>query len=148
MGPNMPGGWGPGGVHLQHAAGEVDSGEGLYLMPPPTSAATGPSHWQKILRCLQSVPGQTNHTVLTTVHPTCRPQAQFLPAAGLWRGLLRGRLPAPWAEPHLAGSYGLGTGPSGSGRYLHRLHTSTRQSLPPERKWLLSPVNCRQEMSW
>lgn len=51
-------------------------------------------------------------------------------------------------RPHLAGSYGLGAGPSGSGRYLHRLHTSTRQSLPPERKWLLSPVNCRQEMSW
>lgn len=30
MGPNMPGGWGPGGVHLQHAAGEVDSGGGLH----------------------------------------------------------------------------------------------------------------------
>lgn len=67
-------------------------------MPPPTSTAMGPSHWQEILRCLQSVPGQTNHTVLTAVHPTCRPQTQFLLAGGLWPGFLKGRLPALWAE--------------------------------------------------
>lgn len=97
MGPNMPGGWGPGGVHLQHTAGEVDSGGGLY---PDASThlhtATGPIPLAEILRCLQTVPGQTNHTLLTTAHLTCRPQ--FLLAPGLWHGLLQGRLPALWAE--------------------------------------------------
>ena len=32
--------------------------------------------------------------------------------------------------------------------YLQRLQASTRQSLPPEMKWLLSPVNCRHDTSW
>lgn len=32
--------------------------------------------------------------------------------------------------------------------YLQRFQASTRQSLPPETKWLLSPVNFRHDTSW
>lgn len=73
---------------------------------------------------------------------------RLTPALGLWHGLLQSRLPALPSDRLQTACGTAWRELQGSRRYLHRLHTSTRQSLPPDRKWLLSPVNCRQETSW